>query len=225
MTKLASFVELLMARRAFYLLGTIALCSSIVSCGSDSRKEDRAEVGTTARSLVPRETDFGAGAKSEEWEATSILRVCNLKQMFQDSTSDFAVSPLIRKGKATYVVLVGVFNGEAEATKTHSSLLRSNQRICYVDFIRKAYASQIGRSAVTRSHLDGMERQSASSKSVVIEARTKLHFPSKDYDSDVRLGVLRQGRAIYLIANFRWGWNSVNPLTEFHRILRSRRSH
>lgn len=210
-------------------LAAICLCLVIVSCGGDSQQEtptgsrqsDSAKylAARRAHRLVPKKADFGTYATAEEGPlALPIRSVCNLKEIFWEVAAGQAVSPLIRKGRETYLVLVGVFEVEGGATRAYARLIKPSQQQCYINFVRRGYTSQFGPTPVTRPHVVALR----GSSSLALEVETKLHLPSRDYNSDARLGVLRRSNVIYLIANFRWGHRSLNPITVFDRIVRSR---
>lgn len=217
-------------------IAVVSLCLAGISCGADTRKATSVGHASKKRlapashfkagqagGLVPRQADFGAGARVEGQPlAAPVLARCNLRQLLWKSATSHAAAPLVRKGRQTYLALVGVFNSRAAAERTYASLVTSAQQRCYTGLVRGGYISQIGRASVTNSQVDVMRRRSSSLGGLALEIRTRLHFPSRDYDSNAKVGILRQSNAVYLMANFGWGRRSVNALSVFTTILTSR---
>jgi uncharacterized membrane protein len=219
-------------------LASLAFCGGLAACGRSS--ESTATSGTSpaaaeqmsastsrglekrARQLVPRQIDFGANARSERRLGTAVLEKCNLEELFLEHAKAYGESPLIRNEGETYLVFVGLFPAQA-ATDVYRSLIASGQGRCYVTLIRGLYKNRrdaVGHSEITVHH--GHEELGVDA-STAFEVKTKLHYPSRTFNANASLGVLKRDTAIYLMANFGWG-NRPNPLTVFDEILASRRS-
>lgn len=242
------FVRSAGAWRLTTLVTVIALGAIPSACGGDGEQTSASgaksgpdEAGPTpsaiaaravekaARRLSPDGGRFSALEKREGKELSArTATYCNLEQLFWNEAAGRAVSPLIdTKRNNTFLAIVGVFDSEQAAAGAYPPLITRAQRACYRSIVRGLLVSQVGASAATSSQV--RVARDGSSDALALDVRTKVHYPTETYKgkrypardryTEARLGVLRRGRAVYLVSNFRWDRPPSNSLDFFKKVI------
>lgn len=207
---------------------------------TDSSSSERTEnssltaaqaVRKVARRLAPQLRGFSPTAKREGRElGARLASYCNLEQSFWNVAVGRAASPLVNtKKNNTFLVLAGKFESDKAAIKAYPSLVDQDQRACYESLVRELLVNQVGVQAATHPRTRLTRDSSGTTDALALAIRTRVHYPAETYKgkrypardrfTEARLGLLRDGRMIYLLSNFRWDRPPSDPLKLFENAI------
>jgi hypothetical protein len=117
------------------------------------------------------------------------------------------------------VVLVGLFGRPAAASTTYDSLLGAGSRRCYSDVAETQLEERSGFKPVTDRRTQVSREKNERYEGTAVSATMQSDHSDGSVPSFSTVGVIRQGRVLYLILHYGSGHPDFRPLPAYAEIL------